>query len=351
MEKNRRHKIVAFIDSGVEEVLPQLSNDVARYVEAHSTSMELTTKPLSVRGGEAAKNDLKRALERMRLMIENRLCRHSFVLAIGGGAVLDAVGFSASLVHRGLRLIRVPTTVLGQCDSGVGVKNALNLDGGKNLIGTFASPFAVLNDSTFLRALPDSEWIAGIAEAFKVAIIKDATFFRWLCRHAATLRQRDIETMEYMVRQCAILHLDHIRSSGDPFEQGQARPLDFGHWAAHKIEGMSEYRVGHGEAVAIGVALDSHYAMSQGWLTLDEFRDIITGLRNSGFRLWSKELGVPDRDGNPEILGGLRDFREHLGGELLVTMPRGIGQRFEVDCIEPALVEKAVQCLEQFRQP
>src|SRR5207247_5778183 len=106
--------------------------------------------------------------------------RQSYALAIGGGAVLDAVGFAAAIFHRGVRHIRCPTTVLAQSDSGVGVKNAINAFGLKNLLGTFAPPFAVINDQTFLDVLPERDKRAGMAEAVKVALIRDGAFFDWI---------------------------------------------------------------------------------------------------------------------------------------------------------------------------
>jgi 3-dehydroquinate synthase len=239
--------------------------------------------------------------------------------------------------------------VLAQNDAGVGVKNAINLHGGKNTIGTFAPPFAVVNDYDFLDTLPARDWTAGISEAFKVAVIKDAAFFRDLCVLAPRLRARDRAAMEELVRRCALLHLQHIATSGDPFELGAARPLDFGHWSAHKLEGMTGYAVAHGEAVAIGLALDAGYARRMGWLSDAEADALLRGLSESGYTLWHPALNRRLGDGRLEILGGLDDFREHLGGELCVTMPRGIGAKFEVHEMDPALVEASLRDLEQFQ--
>ncbi len=294
-------------------------------------------------GGEGIKNDFPTVEGFVRLMLEKRLDRHAFVIIVGGGAVLDAVGFAAALVHRGLRVVRVPTTVLAQNDAGVGVKNGVNFLGGKNAIGTFAPPFAVLNDYEFLRSLPQRDWLNGVAEAFKVAIIRDRAFFEDLLAQAPLYPARDFEAMKELVHRCAEMHLDHIRTNGDPFEYGRARPLDFGHWSAHKLELISGFRVPHGEAVAAGVLLDSIYARRQGWITAAELDEIRTGLRRSGFQLWFDEYDLRDADGRRAIFEGLREFQEHLGGELCVTYPRGIGARFEVHEIDLALMERAIQ--------
>lgn len=337
-----------FVDSFVAEANPQLLEQICTYFAAHPLQLELAAPPRIVAGGEAAKNDFGLVDGFMRLLLEHRMDRHSFVLIVGGGAVMDSVGLAAALVHRGLRQVRIPTTVLGQNDAGVGVKNGVNFCGGKNAIGTFAPPFAVLNDFNFLLSLPDRDWLCGVAEAFKVAIIRDKPFFEWLCAHAAQFPARDPESMQFLVQRCAELHLEHIRTNGDPFEYGRARPLDFGHWSAHKVELMSGFRISHGEAVASGVLLDSIYAHMQGWVSRGELDAIGSGLQRSGFQLWFEELESRDASGQRVVFGGLRDFQEHLGGELCVTYPQGIGFRHEVHEIDLAKMELAVQELRRF---
>jgi 3-dehydroquinate synthase len=237
--------------------------------------------------------------------------------------------------------------VLGQNDAGVGVKNGVNFMGGKNAIGTFAPPFAVLNDLDFLITLPQRDWLCGVAEAWKVAIIRDREFFEWLVANAAKFPARDVAAMEQLVFCCAEEHLEHIRTNGDPFEYGRARPLDFGHWSAHKLELMSGFAISHGEAVAFGVLLDSAYAREKGWISDAEYAAIESGLRASGFSLWHEVALVRDGAGHLELFAGLRDFREHLGGELCVTFPQGIGARFEVHEIDLPLMER---CLNGLRQ-
>lgn len=340
----RRHRVLVVLDAGVENAFPALTAEIGQFFAAQPQA-EQVCEPLVLPGGERLKNDYRQIMQLIDLMLEHRMCRQSYVIAVGGGAFLDAVGFAVSLVHRGLRLIRMPTTVLGQNDAGIGVKNAMNLHGGKNTIGVFAPPFAVINDFNFLTSLPPREWTGGIAEAFKVSIIKDPTFFRELCAMAPRLKARDMEAMEHLIVECARLHLDHIAHNGDPFEMGSARPLDFGHWAAHKLEAMTNYSLSHGEAVAIGIALDSLIARENGWLNDEELEAIHRGLAESGFQLWHPAMDRELGDGSLEILGGLRDFQEHLGGELCVTMPQGIGAKFEIHEMDDAHVVHAVQSL------
>ena len=341
------HRMLAFLDGGVVEAFPGLPGEVAAYARAHAEVLTLVEPPRRVPGGEAIKNDLAGLQGLVDALVDQRMCRHSVVLAVGGGAVLDAVGFAAALVHRGLRLVRVPTTVLAQGDSGVGVKNAVNYRGAKNLLGTFAPPLAVLNDLDFLSGLPDAAWTDGIAEAFKVAVIKDRPFFDWLCAHAAALRARDGAAMENLVRRCAELHLRHIAEGGDPFEFGQARPLDFGHWAAHRLEQLSGFALSHGKAVAIGLVLDAWYAVLNRWLDVPSFEALFQGLSEAGFDLWHEALEQTGEEGVLLLLHGLHEFREHLGGRLSVTMPRGLGARFEVHEMNHDQIHAAVRKLRE----
>lgn len=345
LNEGKCHRALVYLDKNVVLHQPSLLPQIDAYFAAHSSRMELADRPQTVPGGEPAKNNFGLVEAWIKQMLDLHLDRHSFVLVVGGGAVLDAVGFAAALVHRGLRLVRLPTTVLAQNDAGVGVKNGLNFNGGKNSIGTFAPPFAVINDFAFLRSLPLRDWRNGIAEAFKVSVIRDASFLDYLVSHAAALRQRDEESMQHLVFRCAELHLDHIRSNGDPFEFGSARPLDFGHWSAHKIETMSGFATSHGDAVATGITLDAAYAVLHGWLAERDFTRIHHGLRESGFALWSDELDRRDRDGKRTVFGGLQEFREHLGGQLSITFPNGVGNRVEVHEINLALMDQAIEKL------
>ncbi len=233
----------------------------------------------------------------------------------------------------------VPTTVLAQNDAGIGVKNAVNFHGRKNFIGTFAPPFAVVNDFSFLATLPRRDCRSGIAEAMKVALIRDSDFFDFLYDNRMLLSAFVPEPLEQMIVRCAELHLAHIRDSGDPFEAGSARPLDFGHWSAHKLEELSRSELRHGEAVAIGIALDSIYSERLGMLGSTELYRILMTLEDLGFDLRNRTLRELD------IPVALSDFREHLGGQLCVTLLDSIGRGVEIHEIDAELMAKSVDFL------
>lgn len=343
-------KLVAVVDAGILKFQPELVKQLVAYTKFYAEVLAIAAEPMIISGGEAAKND-RTFVEQIHQQIEAAgLCRHSYILAIGGGAMLDLVGYAAATAHRGIRLIRIPTTVLAQNDSGVGVKNGINAFGKKNFLGTFAPPYAVINDSAFLTTLDDRDWRSGIAEAVKVALIKDSNFFDYIYSHSAALARRDMDTMQQVIYRCAQLHLEHIANSGDAFEMGSSRPLDFGHWAAHKLEHLTNYRLRHGEAVAIGIALDSTYSYLLGLLDCSEWQRILNTLSALGFMLYVPELGEKlSQLEDPDCLfRGLTEFREHLGGELTLMLLQGIGKGIEVHEVNLLLYGEAISLLREF---
>jgi 3-dehydroquinate synthase len=340
-------RVAVVVDRGVERAHPSLLADIAAYFAEHRSAIALTTPVLIVPGGEAIKNDRHHVDRMLETINAASLCRHSYLVAVGGGAVVDAAGFAAATAHRGIRLVRVPTTVLSQDDSAMGVKNGVNAFGKKNYLGTFAPPFAVINDAAFLTTLSDRDWRGGLTEAVKAALIRDAGFFALLERHAAALRARDLAAMTEVVRRSAVLHLQHIATGGDPFEHGSSRPLDFGHWAAHKLEQTTDHRLGHGEAVGIGIALDTTYSHLAGFLPEAAWRRILDLLMALGVQIYAPELDehfdAPQHDRC--LLGGLSEFQEHLGGRLTIMLLNGIGEPFDVHEIDASLVARSIAIL------
>lgn len=339
-----RKKFLFVIDEGVAKHHPQLQQQVRDYFEKEE-SFSLVPEILVLPAGEAAKNDPNLFMQIVEAVNAYGIDRHSYLVAIGGGSLLDLVGYAAAISHRGIRHIRIPTTVLSQNDSGVGVKNGINYFNKKNFLGTFAPPVAVFNDYFFLTTLNDEEWRSGMSEAIKVALIKDPVFYQWLKENAVALSQRNMEAMEYLVKQCAALHLQHI-ASGDPFETGSSRPLDFGHWSAHKIEQLSGFSIRHGEAVAMGIALDTSYSYISGRINEADARNIIDLLQALGFAITHPLMEIKD-DHSP-VLQGLNEFREHLGGRLTIMLLQSIGKGVEVHELDTELLKKSGLWLQQY---
>ena len=341
---NKKAKAVVVLDKGMFACHPGLIRDIKAYFQSCCPDIELMGEALLLQGGEGVKNNWTAVEKVLHLVNQEKIDRHSYVIAIGGGAVLDLVGFASAIAHRGVQIIRIPTTVLSQNDSGVGVKNSINYFDKKNFLGTFQPPFAVINDQVFLTTLSDRDWRSGISEAIKVALIKDLAFFEWIEDNVALLRSRNLDCMNQLIFTCAQLHTEHI-AQGDPFEKGSSRPLDFGHWAAHKLEYLSNYKLLHGEAVAIGILVDSCYSHYLGYLTAEDLERILNCFKNLGFDLTCSELFDPEDKNsiNPALIHGLEEFREHLGGELTIVLLQEIGQGQEVHQMQVALLQQSVQ--------
>ena len=322
--EGRKARVQFWLDQNVANAQPELRHRIKTAAD-NTEHLDRVSNVQMVPGGEEIKNDIH-ILERM-LKVFNaaNLDRRSYVVVIGGGAVLDAVGFATAIAHRGLRLVRLPTTTLAQDDSGVGVKNGVNLFRKKNWLGSFAAPWAVINDAQLLATLSDRDFVSGFSEAVKVSLLKDATLFNRICRDAKRIGARDLDACLPIIEESALLHLDHITQRGDPFEMLEARPLDFGHWSAHKLESMTEFQIRHGEAVAIGVAIDVVYSSMKFGFPKQDAQRVLQCLTDMGMSLWHEAL--EDRD---ELFRGLEEFRQHLGGRLTLTMLSKVGECFDV---------------------
>jgi 3-dehydroquinate synthase len=322
-------KVLVVIEDALAHSRRSIEKDIETYFITHARQLRLVREPLPVVGGEQSKNSIPLVTEILSHIDRHHIDRHSYVIAVGG-ALLDVAGFAAAIAHRGVRHVRIPTTTLAQADSGIGVKNAINAFGKKNSLGTFAPPHAVINDFNLLATLAPREKRAGYVEAVKVACIRDKDFFDEIERDAEKLYSFDPEVMKRLIYRCAELHLNHITTGGDPFEMGSARPLDFGHWAAHKLEQLSNFGISHAEAVAIGIALDVIYSRQTDLLEEKSCERILSLLERLGFKLFTDELLGTDADGNLRVLAGLEEFREHLGGRLTITLLKEIGHGVEV---------------------
>lgn len=340
---DRPPRVQFWLDEDVAGANPDLRQRLRAFSARHADRFLTVGNVQTVPGGEAVKNDVH-ILERMlKCMNAADLDRRSYVVVIGGGAVLDAVGFAAAIAHRGIRLLRLPTTTLAQADSGVGVKNAVNMFAKKNWCGSFAVPWAVVNDERLLDTLPDRDFACGFSEAVKVSLLKDPSFFDRLCRGAKAIRLREPDAFRGPIRESAVWHLRHITRGGDPFEALEARPLDFGHWSAHKLEVMTNFELRHGEAVGIGVAIDAVYSSLKLGLPKPDAARVLRCLRDLGLPLSHTSLSRTD-----ELFAGLEEFRQHLGGRLTVTMLEAVGKPVDVHEIDHALMKVAIERVRRF---
>lgn len=337
-------RVQVWVDRAVAAAHPRLMPSLtARFTEP-SSGIELVSPIQCIDGGEQVKNDEATVDQIFRSIDRDGLDRRSYIVVIGGGALLDAVGYAAAISHRGIRLIRFPTTTLAQADSGVGVKNAINAFGKKNWKGTFAVPWGVVNDQGLIAHLPDRDFRAGFSEAVKVSLLKSPSAFRFLCQHAGDIAQRDWSAVMPAIRSSVLMHLHHITHGGDPFEMQEARPLDFGHWSAHKLEQLTRYELRHGEAVAIGVALDTLYSHLVLGLDRSDANHAVQALLDLGLPIYNPHLE------SECIFDGLEEFRQHLGGRLTLTMIRGVGSAVSVHEVDRAAMEQAIARLRTLQE-
>jgi 3-dehydroquinate synthase len=338
-------RVFIVADAAFLEANPEIRSQMSEFFEQHQKEIQFMGC-MELPGGERLKNEAE-YLERIyRVIEEKKLCRHSCIIALGGGALLDLVGFAASTAHRGIRHVRLPTTSLSQGDGGCGVKNGINYFGKKNFIGTFTPPAAVINDVEFLKSLPEPRLIDGLIEAIKVALIKDAEFFDFIEEHATAILERDFSVIQKVLEASARHHVLHIARNGDPFELTSSRPLDFGHWSAHKLEVLSNYALSHGECVAIGIALDCIYSQRKAYLPEEKLARILELIQRFGFHLYDENLSKRSADGQYEVLVGLEEFREHMGGKLTIPLLKDIGIQFEVNDMDAALLVECIDSLQ-----
>ena len=344
-QTDNRKKLLFVLDQGVVNHHPGLPGKIKNYISA-IPSFLLVENILIIPGGEQSKNNQDAFDNIIEAVHQYGIDRHSYIVAIGGGSLLDIAGYAAAVSHRGIRHIRIPSTVLSQNDSGVGVKNGINFFGKKNFLGTFAPPVVVFNDYNFLHTLDERHWRSGISEAIKVALIKDPVFFAWLEENASLLAQRDMASMKYLIKRCAELHLQHI-AGGDPFEMGSSRPLDFGHWSGHKLEQLTHFSVLHGEAVAMGIVLDSVYSFLSGRITEKDITRILDLMTALGFDITHPQMKIEDE--NSPLIAGMNEFREHLGGKLTIMLLNAIGKGEEVHVLDIELLKKSSEWINKNR--
>ena len=336
-------RAIVFLEEAVSAAWPGLIDQIQTYFSEIDLEFRGTTV---FPGGEACKADDQLVKEIWSALDAAHLDRHSYALVIGGGAFLDAVGYATATAHRGVRLVRFPTTTLSQDDSGVGVKCAVNAFGKKNWVGAFSVPHAVINDFNFLHTQDEQTRRAGLIEAVKVALVKDREFFEWIEENLTALAALEPEVLEACVEKSALLHARHISTGGDPFETGSSRPLDFGHWAAHKLEAMTHYQLSHAPAVGVGLALDTLYSARSGLLKFSLAEQILKVLDALQLSIYHPALDWLDDTGRRRVLDGLDEFREHLGGELTVLLLEDLGKGVDVHQFNETLLG---ECINELR--
>jgi 3-dehydroquinate synthase len=278
----------------------------------------LTVSLLAVPAGERSKTrEVKSRLEDRILALGGG--RDSAVLALGGGMICDLAGFTAATYHRGIPFIPIPTTLLAMVDAAIGGKTAVDHPRGKNLIGAFHPPLAVFSDLRFLDTMPERDFRSGLAEAVKSAVIGDPVLFRKMEHDPAALLSRQRGAIQDLVLRSCRVKVRVVEA--DERESGLRAVLNFGHTLGHALEHLLDYRLLHGEAVAVGMALESRAAAAAGILNAGDSRRIIALL---------EKLGLPTRlpvgISPSRILKAARADKKAVRGEIRYALPRRIGR-------------------------
>ena len=301
------------------------------YLEALETSLQPRRVIATVLPDGEPHKTLANVARILDVMVANRFGRDCAVVALGGGVAGDMAGFAAATYQRGVAFVQVPTTLLAQVDSSVGGKTGVNHPGGKNLIGAFHQPIAVVADTRTLTTLPPRELRAGLAEVIKYGLICDAGFFAWLEAHIDALRAADAAALAYVIRRSCEIKAEIV--GRDEREQGDRALLNLGHTFGHAVESATGYAQWlHGEAIGAGLVMSARMSRESGYLTADEQQRVMRLIERAGL-----PMHVPDV--RPEIaLEHMRMDKKVQSGRIRLVLMRGIGNAFvTADYDEPAL--------------
>lgn len=282
----------------------------------------------TVPAGEKSKN-LDQLAGLYDKLLDAKLDRKSFLIALGGGVVGDLAGYVAATYLRGIPFVQIPTTLLAQVDSSVGGKVGVNLPRGKNLVGAFYQPRLVLVDTKTLETLPIREYRAGLAEVIKYGIIYDAALFNQLEKEADRVLKRDLSLMEKVVARCCQIKADVV--SKDEREDGLRAILNFGHTIGHAIEAVTQYGTYlHGEAIAVGMVLAARLSQRRGHLGAGEANRIQRIFERYGFDLSQENFDFDS------LLNAMRLDKKALAGKLRFVLAKKIGEVFITDEVTEA---------------
>lgn len=297
---------------GDENVIQLFGERVVRSLEGLTSRVLVADFP----SGEAHKTRRTKELLEDRLL-DQEMDRHGCVVALGGGISLDLAGFVAATFLRGVEYVSVPTSLLAQVDASVGGKTGVNTDRGKNLVGTFWQPAAVLVDPELLPSLPAAEWCNGLAEMVKHAVIADEDLFCWLEQHAASMGVPSVVD-DHPLRRCVEIKAEVVRQ--DEREAGLRAILNFGHTVGHALESASGHALSHGRAVALGMLLEGQLACDLCGFPHASLDRLGALLRDLGLDLWRPALDFE------ALLPYLGLDKKRQDGQLRMALPCDLGR-------------------------
>jgi len=317
-------------------------------VEAHADRLTKSLKAarvetLSVEGGEGSKSYsyLQTILD---WLLDHHVDRQSVMIVMGGGVIGDLGGFAASIVLRGIPFVQIPTTLLSQVDSSVGGKTGINTAQGKNLVGSFYQPVAVLCDTDTLKTLPERELKAGYAEVVKYGLLGDAEFYNWLEQHAGKILKLNADTLTTAIGKSCLAKARIVGKDEREEQGGQRALLNLGHTFGHALEAAAGYdgRLIHGEGVSIGMVLAFRLCVKMGLCPGQDATRMEKHLASLGLKTNIRQIEPKLTQSADDIVQLMYHDKKATGGKIAFILTRGIGQAFQSKDVDMALVEAVV---------
>ena len=337
----RKKKVLIIVDDQVGDTVIA---DIDRYFKRYRSAIDdFCILPMRVSSND---KDMDSTLRVVDDAIEFGVVQRDLLIVVGGGTLMDIVGFAAAMFKGGIPYVRVPTTLIGMIDAGVGIKTGVNVDGHKSAIGRYYAPVACLNDpETFLPTLPRREFASGLAEAIKIALLKSPRLFEVIEKYHCDA--------EYNGYTDELIHLSiHTmleELQPNLHEHDLRRSVDFGHEFGHIVESLARHEIPHGECVAIGMAISSFLAHMKGILPRSDLERILNCILNLGLPIYARDYGCCKAD----VLWAkiCTEGTEHKDGMLWLAIPKTIGQGGFLDNIsdiDVEMVSEALFCLREY---
>ena len=314
-------------------------NVAPRYLQRLIASLEAAgfeTIPHIIMAGEGFKT-FATVADIYNTFLPRRIDRHTPVIALGGGVVGDIAGFVAATILRGVPFVQVPTTLLAMVDASVGGKTGIDHAVGKNLIGAFHQPRAVLVDPEVLRTLPARELRSGLAECIKHDIIRDAQSFATLKDRLPLILSLDMSILGELIAHNVAIKAHVV--AADPFERGERAHLNFGHTFGHAIETVSNFEYAHGEAIALGMAAASHLAVQLGMMDRSADEQIRQTIAAAGLPISGLKLDIET------VAQSMHFDKKVASGKLRLILPDRIGHVVIREDVDPSKVKAALESL------
>lgn len=298
-------------------VAPLYGNEIIAQLTPVCRQTDLFVFP----AGEEHKN-LDTVRQLYEFLIQNHYDRGDVLAALGGGVVGDLCGFTAATYLRGIRFIQIPTTLLSQVDSSIGGKTGVDFDAYKNMVGAFHMPSLVYTSVSSLLTLSDEQFACGMGEIIKHGLIKDAGYYRWLLEHAASIGKRELSVCAEMIQVSNQIKKQVVEA--DPMEQGERALLNFGHTLGHAIEKLMDFKLLHGQCVALGCAAAAYLSARRGYISMEAAEGIRETFSAFGLPVSIKGMGLSI----PGILEVTRNDKKMDSGVIKFILLRTIGDAY-----------------------